>query len=66
MGTFLTVLLGILKIIFLFIDNRKQQDAVIKDKKKEIIGLTKEAFTGDIKSAKSKMAAAIDKLGDLK
>jgi hypothetical protein len=54
------------QIVALFVKDYFEKDAVKKAKNQEVISLTKQAFTGDIKDARSKMAAAIDKLGDIK
>lgn len=57
---------GLLQIALIFLTNWAQKEQEKKDKNKEIINLTKQAFTGDIKDAASKMSSAIDRLGDIK
>lgn len=57
---------GLLKVLLMWLEINKEQRADIKEKKQEVVDLTKQAFTGDIKDAKSKIASAIDKLGDIK
>lgn len=66
MGTFFVSIGVFLKIILMWIEMYREQDVVSKEKKQEVVDLTKKAFTGDIKYAKSNMAAAIDKFGDIK
>lgn len=66
MATILSVIGALFQIAIMFIKLNNEKNEIVKEKKQEVIDLTKQAFTGDIKDAKSKMAAAIDKLGDIK